>query len=246
MRVLLPLLLLPLVVTAPARAESLPQVVLHVDPAVAEGGTARVVVRLERPVSHDVSLRLDTRSREAVGRRDYTPVHQVVVIPAGRTHVGVDVEALADGRDEAAETFVVVATDPEGVELVDGADRARVTIADRDRPPRVLVENGTVAEPSITNQLGFTYVRLSAPSGRRVVVQLASRPGTATTADFVPLHPTAVFAPGETSQLVSVEVLPDDVVEGPETVRLVVTSVRHARPPARAAVITIDDADDAD
>jgi hypothetical protein len=118
-----------------------------------------------------------------------------------------------------------------------------VTIADRDPRPRVIVEDATIEEPTFSNQLGFTYVRLSAPSGRRVVVQLATRPGTATTADFVPLHPTAVFAPGETSQLVSVEVLPDDVVEGPETVRLVVTSVRHARAPARAAIITIEDAD---
>ncbi|MEO6512474.1 MAG: Calx-beta domain-containing protein, partial [Nocardioides sp.] len=116
-------------------------------------------------------------------------------------------------------------------------------IVDRNPRPRVIVDDATIDEPQVTNQLGFTEVHLSAPSGRRVVVHLASRPGTATTADFVPLHPTAVFAPGETSQFVSVEVLPDGQVEGPETVRLVVTSARHARPPSRPAIITIDDAD---
>ena len=244
MRFVLGLALLPLSLVAPAAAEPSPRLTLRVAAEVAEGGTTRVVVALDRPASRVVRVRLDTRSGEARGRRDYTPLHEVVVIPTGRTHAAVDVEALADGRDEAAEAFGVRLGDPEHAALVDGSDRATVTIADGDPRPRVLVEDGTVTEPSFSNQLGFTYVRLSAPSGRRVVVGLASRPGTATTADFVPLHPTAVFAPGETSQLVSVEVLPDDLVEGPETVRLVVTSVGHARPPARAAVITIDDADD--
>lgn len=243
MRSLLALLALTLVPAAPVAAEPLPQVAMHLDDAVAEGATLRVVVALDRPVSYDVHVRVDTRSREARGLLDYTPVHGVVEIRAGRTHAAVTVDALADGLDEASETFVVRLSDPENAALVDGADRATVAIADRDRPPRVLPQDAEILEPSITNQLGFTEVRLSTPSGRRVVVQLATRPGTATTSDFVPLHPIAVFAPGETSQLVSVEVLPDALVEGPETVRLVVIAVRHARPPKRAAVITIQDAD---
>jgi hypothetical protein len=229
--------MLPLLV-----AGLLPHVSVTVADQVAEGASTRVVVALDRPVDHDVTVRVDTRRREAHGVRDYTPVHQLLTVAAGGRHAGVDLAALADGLDEPAETFVVRLSDPDGAEL--GTDRATVTIADRDRRPRVLVDDATVPEPTTRNQLGFTYVRLSAPSGRRVVVQLATRPGTATAADFVPLHPTAVFAAGETEQLVSVEVLPDDLVEGPETVRLVVTSVRHARPPHRAAIVTIDDADD--
>jgi hypothetical protein len=58
----------------------------------------------------------------------------------------------------------------------------------------------------------------------------------------VPRHPTVVFAPGQTSQVVSVEVLPNDALEGPETVRLVVESVRHARA-GRVGVVTIRDPD---
>jgi hypothetical protein len=113
------------------------------------------------------------------------------------------------------------------------------------RWPKVMPQNGTVNEPQTRNQLGFVTVLLSRPSRRRVVATLAVRPGTAGIADFVPLHPIVVFKPGETSQLVSVEVLPDRLVEGPETVRLVVTSVRHARA-GRTGIVTIDDADDAD
>jgi hypothetical protein len=244
MRALLALALLPLALTAPTAAQSIPRLSVRVDASVAEGSVARVAVILDRPRTRDVAVVLDTRSREARGRRDYTPVHELVVIPAGRTRATVPVGVLADGIDEPAETFAVRLRDPDHAVLAEEADRAIVTIEDGDRPPRVLPQDGDVLEPSITNQLGFTEVRLSARSGRRVVVQLATRPGTATTADFVALHPTAVFEPGETTQLVSIEVLPDDVVEGPETVRLVVTAVRNGRPPLRPAVITIEDADD--
>jgi hypothetical protein len=233
---MLPLLLAASLPLAP------PLVSLEVADPVAEGATTRVVVSLDRPVDHAVTVRVDTRRDEARGRQDYSPVHQVLTVPAGHRRAGVEVAAVADGRDERAETFVVRLSHASGAGL--GTDRATVTIDDRDPRPRVVVEDATIEEPQRTNQLGFTEVRLSAPSGRRVVVHLASRPGTATTGDFVPLHPTAVFAPGETSQFVSVEVLPDNLVEGPETVRLVVTSVRHARAPTRPAIITIDDADD--
>src|SRR5690349_2426532 len=202
----------------------LPHLHLAVTAPVAEGDVVRAVVVLDRPAARDVRVRLDTRRGEARGRADYTPVHEVVTVPAGRTRVQVPVPTLADGLDEPAETFRVRLSAPEHAVLDE--DRATVTLLDRDPRPRVVVEDATVAEPQLRNQLGYTEVRLSAPSGRRVVVQLTSRPGTATTADFVPLHPTVVFAPGETSQFVSVEVLPDDLVEGAETVRLVVTSVR--------------------
>jgi hypothetical protein len=242
MRALLALALLPVGVVAPVLSAPAPRLELRVSDSVDEGAALRVAVVLDRPAPYPVRVRLDTRRGEARGRVDYTPVHEVLTIPAGRDRVVVAVEALADGRDERDESFVLRLSAAENAVLT--ADRSVVTIVDRDRRPRVLVDDGTVVEPSTRNQLGYTHVHLSEPSGRRVVVQLSSRPGTATVADFVPLHPTTVFAPGESTQLVSVEVLPDDLVEGPETVRLVVTSARHARPPSRAAVITIDDADD--
>ena len=84
-------------------------------------------------------------------------------------------------------------------------------------------------EPTLGHRLGFTEVRLSAPSGRRVVVEISTRSGTAKAGrDFVPLHPTVVFAPGETSAVVSVEMLADDRDEPTEKLRLAITEVRHA------------------
>jgi hypothetical protein len=95
--------------------------------------------------------------------------------------------------------------------------------------PEVRVVPATVSEPTLGHRLGFTEVRLSAPSSRRVVVEISTRGITATAnQDFVRLHPTVVFAPGETTAAVSVELLADDRDEPTETMRLAITEVRNA------------------
>jgi peptidoglycan-N-acetylglucosamine deacetylase len=222
-----------------AAAKPLPRVSVAAA-SVAEGGATRIVLTLDRAAARPVEIRVDTRGLTARGTGDYAPVHELVEIPAGQTRVVVPVATLADGLDEPNESFRVRITDP--LHAVLDVDRATVEVRDADPVPGVAPQDGSVAEPVLGHRLGFTEVRLSAPSGRRVVVSLATRPGSAGPGDFVPLHPSVVFAPGETSHLVSVEVLSDDVVEGPETVRLVVERARHARP-TRRATITIVDAD---
>ena len=95
--------------------------------------------------------------------------------------------------------------------------------------PEVRVIPATVTEPTLGHRLGFTVVRLSAPSSRRVVVEISARSITAqANQDFVRLHPTVVFAPGETTAAVSVELLADDRDEPTETMRLAITKVRNA------------------
>ena len=106
---------------------------------------------------------------------------------------------------------------------------AQAEPSSRTALPEVRVLPTTVTEPSIGHRLGFTVVRLSAPSSRRVVVEISTRGITATeNQDFVRLHPTVVFAPGETTAAVSVELLADDRDEPTETMRLAITEVRNA------------------
>ena len=101
--------------------------------------------------------------------------------------------------------------------------------APRAALPTVRVIPATFDEPTLGHRLGFTEVRLSAPSSRRVVVQISTQSITAkANQDFVRLQPTVVFAPGETTAMVSVELLADDRNEPTETMRLAITEVRHA------------------
>lgn len=227
-------------VAVPASASRpLPRVSVG-DVEVTEGEVARVAITLDHPAGGDVRVRLDTRSDTATGPIDYVAVHAVVEIPAGRTRVVVPVTTVADGLDEARESFRVRLSDPARAAL--DTAHATVTVRDADPLPGVAPQDATIMEPDLGNRIGYAEVRLSAASGRRIVVQVAQRPGTARAGDFVPLEPVVVFEPGETSAVVRIEVLADDRVEGPETLRLVVTDARHARA-TRKATVTIDDAD---
>ncbi len=62
-------------------------------------------------------------------------------------------------------------------------------------------------------------VSLSAASGQAVTVAYTTSGGTATAgADYTPVSGTLTFAPGQTTQTVTVPVLGDTVSEGNETV----------------------------
>ncbi len=134
--------------------------------------------------------------------------------------------------------FLVAATLLAGLPSTAGAEPSPRQTA----LPEVRVVPATVTEPTLGHRLGFTVVRLSAPSSRRVVVEISTRSITATAnQDFVRLHPTVVFAPGETTAPVSVELLADDRDEPTETMRLAITEVRNAVA-VRGGRITILDA----
>lgn len=208
-------------------AERAPTLRVSVVERVAEGGVARALVVLDEPAGHDVTVRVDTRARSAVAPDDYRPVHRRVTVPAGERSVAVAIRAVDDLVDEGPEELDVRLSGASGAEVERAT--ARLTIRDRDPLPRVRVADATFTEPALGHRLGFTRVSLSAPSGRRVVVRISARSGTATAgADFVPLHPTVTFAPGDTSELVSVELLSDDREEPTETMRLAVTDSPRA------------------
>lgn len=210
----------------------------------AEGDAVVVSVVLDEAVRHDVTVRVDTRSARALAPADYRGVHRRVKVPSGQRVVQLRVRTVDDSLDEGLEDFQVRLSRPEGAELAPRRTRATVVIRDDDPLPRVRVIGARFDEPVLGHRLGFTDVRLSAPSGRRVVVDLRTREGTATAGqDFVPLRPVAVFEPGTTTARVSVELLSDDRVEADETLRLALTTVRHARA-SGGATITIVDAPD--
>jgi hypothetical protein len=72
-------------------------------------------------------------------------------------------------------------------------------------------------------------VRLSPSSGQTVSVDYATQPGTAGDEDFQPASGTLTFAPGQTTQLVSVPVARDsDGSEGKETFSLVLSNPVNA------------------
>jgi hypothetical protein len=231
---------LPVLTAPPAPAVRTPSLRVAIVERVAEGDVARAVVVLDEAVGHDVTVRVDTRAGTALAPADYRAVHRRVTVPAGETTVPLELSTVDDRLDEGPEDLRLRLSGASGAEIAHRM--AELVIRDRDPLPHVRVREATFTEPTLGHRLGFTRVTLSAPSGRRVQVDFATRGGSATAGqDFVPLHPTVVFDPGDTTALVSVELLSDSRVEPAETVRVAVTAVRHATA-TRGATMTILDA----
>jgi hypothetical protein len=232
-------LVAPALLAWAAPAAGPPVVRVVVGDEVAEGEPLDVTLVLDRRVGHDVTVRVDTRSGQALAPDDYRGVHRRVTVPAGERVVHLAVPTTGDRLDEAAEDFDVRLSRPRGADL--GQRAATAAIADDDPLPRVHVESATFTEPALGHRLGYTRIVLSAPSGRLVVVQLVTRNGTARAGqDFVRLHPTVVFEPGNTSEPVSVELLSDERVESAETMRLAVVEARHATVVAGGRITILD------
>jgi hypothetical protein len=88
-------------------------------------------------------------------------------------------------------------------------------------------------------------LQLSEPSGKVVSVNVATGGGTAVAnEDYTPVLETVTFAPGSSSQTVSIVLLPDELREGNETIQLALGGLQNAAAGEwLTAVVTIIDGD---
>ena len=97
--------------------------------------TARFVATLSRSHTEDVSFSWATQDGTARAGSDYISVGGNVTIPAGDTHVNLDVTVLADAAVEPDETFRVMLSNP--VSLALPQTQAWATIVDPQHDPAV-------------------------------------------------------------------------------------------------------------
>jgi hypothetical protein len=207
------------------------------EPDPGETAALRFTVRLDRPTTRAVSVRVRTVAGTAVADQDYAPVSRRVDFPAGVTSRRVVVRVRGDRVDEAKERLRVVLDRPRGLQI---ADRAGVgVIRDDDPAPRVRLVDATVEEPLAGVVSGAVRVALDRPSSRRVDVVLVTVPGSADPTDFTPFEVAVSLAPGRTGLEVPVEVLADAVDEPVETFDVQVLSVTRAEVADGTATVTI-------
>jgi VCBS repeat-containing protein len=131
-----------------------------------------------------------------------------LTIPSGVTSFTISVPVVRDALDEAAETVSVNIAGSTGT----------LTITDDDNTPTLAINDVTVNEGAGTAT--FT-VTLSAASGQAVTVNYGLIGQTALSgADFTAVAGTLTFAPGTTTQTITVPILQDNVFEGSETFRV--------------------------
>lgn len=199
--------------------------------------TLRFTVRLDRPTSRKVSVRVRTADGSATAGADYRAVDQRVEFPVGTTSRQVAVQVRGDRVDETRERLRLLLSEPARLRVQDGVGVG--VIRDDDPPPQVRLTDATVTEPAEGTALGHVQVRLDRPSSRRVVLVLATTPLEADETDYVPFEVTRSIAPGELTLDVPVEVLADEVEEGAERFEVRVLSVARATVAEGIGVVTI-------
>ncbi|MED5620099.1 immunoglobulin-like domain-containing protein [Ideonella sp. BN130291] len=210
---------------------------------VTEGSTTTAyTVSLTQPAATAVTVNL-TYSGTAGNGTDYTQVVSVT-IPAGASSATFTLPTTGDTLDEPNETIVLSLGSVSGggfeaIAVNGAASSVTTTIVDDDPTPSLAINDVSVNEAAGTAT--FT-VTLSAVSGQTVTVGFNTSNGTATAgSDYTAATGTLTFAPGVTSQTITVPVLNDAVFEGAETFNVNLTGPTNATIADNLGVGTIRD-----
>jgi hypothetical protein len=175
-----------------------------------------------RPVTVNVATANATPPNVATAGDDYTTTTATLTFASGVTQQTVAIPILADGVDEADETFLVNLTVPINATIADAQGIG--TIAGNGAPPAISISDVTVKEGHAGTTTNATFVvQLSKPTTRTVTVFFATANLTASQGlaldggDYVAATGTLTFAPGSTRQEVTIIVNGDTRRETTET-----------------------------
>jgi uncharacterized repeat protein (TIGR01451 family) len=152
-----------------------------------------------------------------VGGADYGATAGTVTFAPGQTTQAVTVLVNGDTTFEPDETFTVSLSASTNATIADGTGLG--TIRNDDARPTISINDVSQVEGNAgTTPFTFT-VSLSNASSQSIIVNFATADGTATVADadYSPTSGLVSFAPGQTSQTVTVLVNGDTTFEPDET-----------------------------
>jgi aryl-phospho-beta-D-glucosidase BglC (GH1 family) len=207
----------------------------------------RFTVTLSSPATGPVTIGYTTADSTAIAGSDYAAKSGTISFAAGETTKTIDVLITGDTQVESNETLLLKLISATGATIA--TPQAIGTILNDDQPPplpTLSISNSSVNEGnSGTINMTFT-VTLSQASATAVTVKYATADGTATAgADYNAASATLTFAPGAISQTVTVAVRGDTLVEGNETLRVVLGSPSGATIATGTGTGTIVDDDQA-
>jgi hypothetical protein len=189
------------------------------DVAVREGNIGTVnatfTIRLSAAYSLPVTVHYATADGTATAGGDYAAASGTVTFAAGQTTQTVTIAVLGDRLPEPSETLFVNLSQPTNATIADGQGVGTIL----DDEPRIGINNVTKKEGNSGSTLFVFTVSLSVAYDQAVTVKYATANGTATTADhdYQAKSGTLTFAPGQTTQTISVVVYGDKKVESNDT-----------------------------
>jgi Tol biopolymer transport system component len=208
------------------------------DASLAEGNAGqtafRFTVSLDRPESDPVTVRFTTANGTATAPADYATANGTITFAPGQTTQTVTVLVNGDTTVEPDETFTVnldsplgkvTIADPQGVGTIRNDDQPATPPPPPPPPPpapaRIAIADVRHPEGN-SGRTRFRFrVSLDRTEGAQVSVAFSTGNRTARTPlDYAAVRGVVTFAPGETSQTITVLVRGDTTKESNETFRL--------------------------
>jgi hypothetical protein len=186
---------------------------------VGKSGTTAAVftVSLSSASTKAVSIAYATQDGTAtVAGNDYVSAAGTLTFAPGQTTQTITVSVKGDTVNEADETFFVNLSNPVNATVV--RSQGVGTILNDDTPGLSINDVSITERNAGTRNVVFT-VTLAPVSGQTVTVAYATGDGTATVAgnDYLSASGTLTFAPGQTTQRITVVVKGDTLNEADET-----------------------------
>ncbi|HEX6178015.1 MAG TPA: Calx-beta domain-containing protein, partial [Thermoanaerobaculia bacterium] len=221
------------------------------DVTQAEGnaGTTNFVftLALSNPSATTVTVNAATADGTASSASDYTAVNTIVTFAPGTVVQTVSVPVIGDLVLETDETFFVNLSGATGATILD--NQGLGTITNDDAAPTFSINDVSQAEGD-AGTTAFTFtVTLTGSSALTATVDFATADGTATAGtDYTATSGTLTFAPGVTTQTITVNVTGDVTFEPDETFFLNLSNPTNATisDAQGLGTITTDDAGVAD
>src|SRR5207249_3845101 len=190
------------------------------DVSVTEGnsGTTHAVLTVSLSVASGLPVTMNwaTADGTASARSEYAPGSGTLTVAPGVTTQTLTNEVNGDLANELDESFVVNLSNVANATIAKA--QGVVTIVNDDGPPSLSINDVTVTEGNSGTTEAVLTVSLPVASAFPVTVNWATADGTASAlSDYAPASGTLSFAPGVTSQTLTVKVNGDRLIESSET-----------------------------
>ena len=216
------------------------------DLSVTEGNSgsklATLPFSLSKAASDTVSVDYTTLDVTATAGSDYTALSGTLSFAPGETRKSLSISIAGDTVMEPNETFRLLLSNPNGLELP--RTLAIATLVNDDKP-KIAIANASIREGNSGNTQVQVLVSLSAPATDPVTVQYSTLDFTAlANSDYLPAQGTLSFSKGELSKPLTLNIKGDTAMEPDEVFNVVLSNPVGASIDDRAGLASITLTDD--
>ncbi|HBB89167.1 MAG TPA: hypothetical protein DC047_16295, partial [Blastocatellia bacterium] len=192
-------------------------------------GNASVIVVRSGGSKGTLSVNYTTSDGTALAGSDYSASAGSLTFADGETSKTINIPITNDGVTEAAESFQLTFSGVTDLETLGSPSTATVTIQDSSTPLVLNMNSVDVTEGNSGTTSAVVTVTLSAATGRTVSADFGTLAGTATGGvDFTAVSGNLTFAPGVTTQTISVPIVGDALNENTETFQVLLSNPVNA------------------